>query len=136
MIGLSFATIAAHGIPQTSSFRLLPNVAPYGFHGFLAGPHQWDQLPRLACSAFVKVEPKKLKPCLLHVDDARLGWMHRQFEFLQDLGDGVQGLLGISARAADDHHVIRIPREVPQRAILLGPSTYRARASRCWTPQG
>ena len=121
MIGLSLATIAAHGIPQAPSCRLLPNLVPYGLHGFLSGPHEWNQLPGLACAAFVEVEPKKLKPCLLHVDDARLRWMPRQFESLQNLGDGVQGLLGLSARAADDNHVIRIPRELPQRALLLGP---------------
>jgi hypothetical protein len=69
----------------------------------------------------MEVEPEKLKPGALHVDDTRLGGMHRQFEFLQDLRDSLQGLLGLASRAADNHHVVRIPREVTQRAILLCP---------------
>ena len=75
--------------PQTSSFRLFPHVAAYGFHGFLARPHQGDQLPRRACAALVNVEPEQLTPGALHVDAARLGRMHRQLEFLQDLRDGL-----------------------------------------------
>ena len=87
--GVEFGHYCRKCAPQASSFRLFPNLAAYGFHGFLARPYQGDQLPGRACSAFVKVEPEKLKPGALHIDDARLGGMHRQLEFLQDLRDGL-----------------------------------------------
>src|SRR6266511_1472714 len=76
-----------YGTPQASSFGLLPNVAPYGFHGFLSGPHAWDELPGLPCSAFMEVEPEQLTPGARHVDDPRLGGMPRPFAFLHDLRD-------------------------------------------------
>jgi hypothetical protein len=38
--------------------------------------------------ALVHVAPEQLTPGALHVDDARLGGMHRQLELLHDLRDG------------------------------------------------
>ena len=39
----------------------------------------------------------------------------------QILRDRLQGWLGLASRAADHHHVVRIPREVTPRALRLCP---------------
>jgi hypothetical protein len=107
--------------PQTSSCRVGPNVAADGCHGFLARPHQGEQLPRRACSARVTVEPEQLTPGALHVDHARLGGRPRQLAFLQDLRDGLSGVRGRASRATDEQPIVGLPREVAQRPVLLGP---------------
>jgi hypothetical protein len=53
----------------------------------------------------MEVKPEQLKAGALHVDDTRLGGMHGPFEFLQDLRDGLQGLLGLASRVTDNHQV-------------------------------
>lgn len=118
---VAFGHHCRQGSPQAAPFGRLPPVAPDGFHGFWAGPQAWAQRPRLPCSAGMEVEPETLTPGSRHVDDTRLGGRPGQFALRQDLRDGRQGWLGLASRAADHHHVVRLPREVTQRAIRRCP---------------